>query len=52
MSKTSAKQRVTQLKEWLEIRSKRSGTSNKPQKFSKSDYYNKVNNHYGSKKNY
>lgn len=49
MSKTSAKQRVTQLKEWLETRSRSNSSSTKPQKFSKSDHYKKVNKYYGSK---
>ena len=40
MSKISNKARVTQLKEWLESRSKKSSTGRKPKtNFSKADYY-------------
>lgn len=47
MSKTSATQRVTQLKEWLESRK----TATQPNtKFSKADHYNKTRQRYGSKK--
>jgi len=52
MSKTSAKQRVIQLKEWLEWRKATSSKSEGKPKFSKSDHYSKVNKHYGGKKNY
>lgn len=50
MSKTSTKQRVTQLKEWLKVLKPESKSSKKPKKFSKSDHYNKVNKRYGGKK--
>jgi hypothetical protein len=52
MSRTSPKQRYIQLKEWLATRTTVSNDSKKPRRFSKSDHYNKVNKHYGSKKNY
>ena len=58
MSKTSSKQRFIQLKEWLPtLKSYRDKHMKKDdaqsgKKFSKSDHYNKVNKHYGSKKNY
>jgi len=57
MSKTSAKQRYVQLLEWLPtFKSYREKYMKKyePQsgkRFSKSDHYNKVNKHYGGKKN-
>ena len=51
MSKSSAKQKVTQLKEWLATRSNGGNDSKKPRKFSKADHYKKVNNRYGGKKN-
>lgn len=47
MSKTSAKARITQLKEWLETRKKTSSSSTK--KFSKADQYKNTRQHYGSK---
>jgi len=50
MSKSSAKQKVTQLKEWLATRSSGGNDSKKPRKFSKADHYKKVNNRYGGKK--
>lgn len=52
MSKTSAKQRVEQLKEWLQWRDASKAKKEGKPKFSKSDHYNKVNKHYGGKKNY
>ena len=58
MSKISSKQRYIQLREWLStLKSFRDKHMKKDdarsgKKFSKSDHYNKVNNHYGSKKNY
>jgi len=50
MSKNSAKQRITQLKEWLATRSTGSNDSKKERKFSKADHYKKVNNRYGGNK--
>tara|TARA_R100000951_G_C2550694_1_gene152341 strand:+ start:76 stop:234 length:159 start_codon:yes stop_codon:yes gene_type:complete len=50
MSKNSAKQNITQLKEWLSTRSTGGTTVKKERKFSKADHYKKVNNRYGSKK--
>lgn len=50
MSKSSTRQKVTQLKEWLKTLNTGSNSSNKPRKFSKADHYNKVNNKYGGKK--
>jgi hypothetical protein len=51
MSKNSAKQNLTQLKEWLKTRgTSTEDTSKSPRKFSKSDHYKKVNNRYGGKK--
>lgn len=50
MSKSSPKQRYTQLKEWLATRSTGDNDSKKPRKFSKADHYKKVNNRYGGKK--
>lgn len=58
MSKISSKARYTQLREWLPtLKSYRDKHMKKDdaqsgKKFSKSDHYNKVNKHYGSKKNY
>ena len=58
MSKTTAKQRYIQLREWLPtLKSYRDKHMKKDdartgKKFSKSDHYKKVNKHYGSKKNY
>lgn len=52
MSKISPKTRYTQLREWLATRSTSGNNTKKPQKFSKSDHYKKVNKHYGSKENY
>ena len=58
MSKISSKQRYIQLREWLPtLKTYRDNHMKKDdarsgKKFSKSDHYNKVNNHYGSKKNY
>lgn len=54
----SAKTRYIQLMEWLptfkSYREKylKSDDPRKGKKFSKSDHYNKVNKHYGSKKTY
>jgi|TARA_R110000737_G_scaffold204234_2_gene223111 hypothetical protein len=56
MSNTSAKARLTQLREWLPtLKSHRDkhmkkDDPRKGKKFSKNDHYNKVNKHYGSKK--
>ncbi len=55
MSNTSAKARLTQLKEWLptlksyrdKYMKKDNPQTGKP--FSKADHYKKVNNRYGSK---
>ena len=58
MSKISARSRVAQLKDWLptlkSYRDKhmKNDDARSGKKFSKSDHYNKVNNHYGGKKNY
>lgn len=52
MSKSTPKQRYTQLKEWLSTRTTGGNDTKKTRKFSKSDHYKKVNKHYGSKKNY
>ena len=51
MSKSSNKQKVTQLKEWLKTIKGGDTSSNKTRKFSKADNYKKVNNRYGNKKN-
>jgi len=50
MSKSSTKQKVTQLKEWLKTMKTTETASKKSNKFSKADHYNKVNNRYGCKK--
>lgn len=51
MSKTSTKQKLTQLKEWLKTRGNYTESkSKKPRKFSKADHYKKVNERYGNKK--
>lgn len=55
MSKTSAKQRLEQLKDWLKWREANGGTSfrnaNAPKKkFSKADHYKQTRERYGSKK--
>lgn len=51
MSKTSPKQRYTQLKEWLSTRGTTSNNGKKSQRrFSKADHYKKVNDRYGNKK--
>lgn len=48
----SAKQRIAQLKDWLEWRKKTSGTTeSKPKKFSKMDHYKKKQNRYGKNSN-
>jgi|TARA_B100000902_G_scaffold248467_1_gene235144 hypothetical protein len=48
----SNKQRIAQLKDWLEWRKKTSGiTDSKPKKFSKMDHYKKVNKRYGKNSN-
>jgi len=58
MSKISSKQRYLQLTDWLPtLKSYREKHMKKDdvrsgEKFSKADHYNKVNNRYGSKKNY
>lgn len=56
MSKTSAKQRLVQLKEWLATRKTSTGSSPKgtgkpKQKFSKADFYKKTRERYGNKSN-
>lgn len=57
MSKTSAKQRLIQLKEWLptlkSYRAKhmKSDDAKSGKKFSKADYYKKTRERYGSKSN-
>ena len=50
MSKSSSKQKITQLKEWLKTIKGNDNSSKKPRKFSKADHYKKVNNRYGNKK--
>lgn len=52
MSKTTAKQKYIQLKEWLATRTTGGNDSKKPRKFSKADHYKKTRERYGSKKNY
>jgi hypothetical protein len=49
MSKSSTKQKVTQLKEWLAT-FKSSPKEPTKSKFSKADHYKNVNNRYGNKK--
>jgi len=51
MSKNSAKQRLDQLKDWLEWRgsSKSFKDSANPKKFSKADHYKKTRERYGHK---
>ena len=49
MSKTSPKQRYTQLMNWLSTKQTGGKDAKKPRKFSKSDHYKKVNKYYGSK---
>ena len=49
MSKSSAKARIVQLKEWLESR-KATTYNGKTKKFSNADHYKKARNRYGSKK--
>lgn len=57
MSKSSAKSRIVQLKQWLPtLKSYRDKYMDKDDaksgtKFSKSDYYKKTRNRYGSKSN-
>jgi hypothetical protein len=56
MSKNSAKQRLTQLKEWLAWRKANANTTfigaKKPRKvFSKADHYKNSRERYGSKSN-
>ena len=50
MSKSSTKQKVTQLREWLKTIKAGDNSSKKPRKFSKSDHYKKTRERYGSKK--
>ena len=50
MSKSSTKQKVIQLKEWLKAMKFGGNDSKKPRKFSKADHYKKANNRYGGKK--
>ena len=39
MSKTSAKQRYTQLMEWLAINKRSTASTRKPKRMNKNDYY-------------
>ena len=50
MSKSSTRQKVTQLKGWLKTMQTNDNSSKKPRKFSKADHYKKANNRYGNKK--
>lgn len=50
MSKTSSKQKVIQLKEWLKTLQSHKETTNSGKNFSKADHYKKTRNRYGSKK--
>ena len=50
MSKSSTKQKVTQLKEWLKTLGTEVSSPKRTRKFSKADHYNKANNKYGGKK--
>jgi hypothetical protein len=50
MSKTSSKQKVVQLKEWLKTLNSNKESSNKEKNFSKADHYKKTRERYGSKK--
>jgi len=50
MSKNSPKQRLTQLKLWLEARGTGGNSTKKQRKFSKADHYKKANERYGNKK--
>ena len=53
MSKSSAKQRITQLKEWLVTFKKGEPVTagKRTSKFSKADHYKKTRNRYGKKSN-
>ena len=51
MSKTSSKQRYTQLMSWLSTRPSSGTNVRKKKRFSKADHTNKVNKHYGAKSN-
>ena len=56
MSKTSAKQRLLQLKDWLAWRKSNAkssfiGSKKPKQKFSKAEYYKKTRERYGNKSN-
>lgn len=51
MSKASAKQRYTQLMEWLKTYGPAPKVKEKTAKFSKSDHYKKTRERYGYKKN-
>lgn len=48
MSKNSSRQRLIQLKEWIESRASGGNNTKKPRKFSKADHYKKVNQRYGN----
>ena len=49
MSKSTPKQRVTQLQEWL--KTMKPATSTPAKKFSKANHYKQANNRYGKKSN-
>ena len=49
MSKTSAKARLIQLKEWLEWRKVTTAKKERKPKFSKADHYKNVQQYHGSK---
>lgn len=50
MSKTSSKQKVVQLKEWLKTLNSHKETNNSGKTFSKADHYKNTRNRHGSKK--
>ena len=51
MSKSSSKQKVIQLREWLKtIKPEKTSNESSKSKFSKSDHYKKTRERYGSKK--
>ena len=51
MSKTTSKQRYTQLMSWLSTRTSGASDVVKKKRFSKADHINKVNRRYGAKSN-
>lgn len=51
MSKSTAKQRYTQLMSWLSTRPSSGTQAKKNKRFSKADHRNKINKHYGAKSN-